>query len=44
MRLEPNETAVVDGGAKSAEGSLENTAPVVNDPMVGGGVDGSQVR
>ena len=44
MCLEPNETAAVDDGAGSAQGSLAIEAPVVNDPTAGGDVDDSQVR
>ena len=44
MCLEPHETAAVDDGTGSAQGSLEIAAPVVNDPTAGGDVDDSQVR
>ena len=44
MCSEPYETAAVDGGVGSAEGSLEVAAPVVNDPTAGGDVDDSPVR
>ena len=44
MWMEPNETAAVNDGAGSAEGSLEIAAPVLRGPSAGCIADDSQLR